>query len=461
MGTISEHGPSAAEITAAHIAAEKVEDVEIGEIAQQVDAARDAFTDLVDENNPLAGKFKADEEDMKKKAIARPTRAEKKADVEKILVREDAEKSAFTFEHDHPELKKEVLILLLRKAVGCKTKEELLQLIEQFYKDPSLADEALDYLLIVAQGSFKDIVQEAKTALHELYGREITAGRNIAEEVRKYSAKGLGEPTQLRSLYGDLTSTPREAATLYKELLDRYKTQNMRTVIAYLYHAIGSDLKRGPSIAPGLLHNLLAEVRSLQGGLSMQRFFTKRMDLVKFLFKNADIPIPPEITAESLSLQFVSLLEERYPSADKVLQLLSKMGLENASTLGKIYALSQFRDALNEVSPEFYRSNKHKEEVRDSILTALETLEQQYDEEIEEEYAEEDMPKEDAQQKETSQEDVQGSEVEDDEIGSEAVPQTTEKEKPAATATPEQGKPAAPIPTEKDTVPAEATAKED
>jgi type III secretion protein W len=384
---------SAAEITAEHIAAEKDVEISEEEVAEQVESAQDTFTELEETTNPLVGKFKADEEELKKKAIERPTKAEQKAEVQKVIVREDAEKSALAFEQKNPELKKEVLLLLLKKAVDCKNKDDLLTLINQFYPDPTLADEALDYLLNVATGQFKEMVQEAKTAFQDRFGREITAGRNINEEVRQYSAKGLGEPTQLRNLYRDLTASPREATTLYRELLERYKTQNMRTVISYLYHAIGSDLKKGPSIETGLLHNLLTEVRSLQAGLGLQRFFMNRMKLISFLFEKSGIPLPKELTYEAMSLQFVSLLEERYPSSDKVLQVPTKLGLDKSSTLAKIIVLSQNRDAVREVAINlFYRSIKHRDELLDSILTALENLEQQYDEEIEQQYSEEDKP---------------------------------------------------------------------
>jgi type III secretion protein W len=394
MGSISGEGLSAAELAAAEITAEKTLEVAVAEVAEQAETSEDTFAALEDLSNPLAGKMKADAEELKKRPIEKPTKAEQKAAAERVLIRDDSEKSAFHFAEENKEFKGEILVALLKRAVECKDKDELITLINQFYPDPTLADQALDYLLQVALGPFKEIVIAAKAAHNERFSREILAGQNIKESVRQYSAMGLGEPIQLRNLYRELTANPREATTLYKELLERYKTQNIRTVIAYLCHAIGSDLDSRSSIEPGLLHNLLLEVRSLQAGLGLQRFFITRMKLVSFLFERSGLTVPPELTYESMSLQFISLLEDRYPSADKALKLPDNVGLESASTLAKIIVLSQDRDAVREVAVNlFYRSQKHRDDVLTSILDALESLEQKYDEELEGESGIEDAPK--------------------------------------------------------------------
>ena len=405
MGAVSGRTPDAGSIRQAEILEAKELAIAETETAQQTEQAEDLLATQDSTVNPLSSSFSQAQKALKEQRLSPPSKAEQKEQAKKVLVKEDAEKQAFLFEKEHPEMKKEVLSLLLKQAVACKDKDELLKLLSQFYPDPMLADEALDYLLLVAQGPFKEIVEQTKTALGELHGKEITAGKNISAEVQEYSRLGLGEPTKLRTLYQDITGTQREPLALFVELMDRYKYKEMRTVLAYLFHAIGADLKMGPSIQPGLLNALLKEVRSLQAGLGMQKFFMKRMKLLEFLFAKNGLPLPPELTFESLTRQFISLLQERYPSPDKVLQLAQKLGI-GKETLAKIYTLCQMRDGVREIALHiFYKSVQHRDEVYTSILDALETLEEQYDSEVsedEQEDTESDIPQDQTKKEEAA-----------------------------------------------------------
>ena len=305
--------------------------------------------------------------------------------------------------------------MLLDKVKGCRDKDELLKLIEQFYPDPTLADEALDFLLATTVGDLKEIVRQAKDQLNATRGREIQSGKNINEEVQRFVTLGLGAPSKLRDLYRDITGNPREPIALFLELGDRFTYKEMRKVLAYLFHALGSDLKsQGPSIPPGMLHTLLKEVRNLQAGLGVLNFFRNRMRLITFLFQRNDIPLPPEMNFETMSRQFVSLLQERYPAPDKVLQLAKKLGI--SETLAKIIVFSQMRDGVREIAlNQFYRSLQHRDEIYKSILDCLEQLEEELDEATEKEYQDEDAVGDEGlmkkEQDEMEQEDEKGTET--------------------------------------------------
>jgi type III secretion protein W len=392
--------PEAAEIAAQQIAKEKEVAVAVAEVAQAETTADDLLFIYEEVSNPLAGKFAADQKNIKERPPLNLYQLEKAEEKFKVIPDRDVKDEASKFERRNSELKAPILLLLLEKIKGCHDKDELLQILAQFYPDPSLADEALDFLLATTLGTLREIVQEAKEELLKSRGREIQAGRNINEEVQRYVKLGLGAPSKLRDLYRDITGNPRDPIALFLELGDRFNYKEMRKVLAYLFHALGSDLKSsGPSIQPGLLHTLLSEVRNLQAGLGILHFFRNRMRLIAFLFERNDLPLPQQLTFETIARQFVTLLQERYPSAERVLQLATKLGIAE-QILAKIIVFSQMRDAIREIALyHFYRSVQHRDELYKAILDALEQLEEELDELLEGEYEEEDAPDKKKKQK--------------------------------------------------------------
>jgi type III secretion protein W len=155
-------------------------------------------------------------------------------------------------------------------------------------------------------------------------------------------------------------------------------------VFAFIFHSLGADLKSGGSfIPPGQLHRLISVTRDLQAGLGAIKFFQGRMRIIQSLFQREGISLPPSVTFEQISKIFLTYLQERYPNAEKALQMSTKLGL-TSDILAKIIVLSQMRDGVREVSIDrFFRSLEHRNEVFNSILDALEQLEDEYDELLE------------------------------------------------------------------------------
>lgn len=97
---------------------------------------------------------------------------------------------------------------------------------------------------------------------------------------------------------------------------------------------------------------------------------------------------------EILSKLFFDMAEERYPSAEKMKQLVSRL----VSPLAKnplegvyvqIAVLNVMRDMVKEVSPsQLYRSIQHRDDLYLAIIEALEDLEDDL-EELEEKLAQE------------------------------------------------------------------------
>lgn len=354
------------------------------ETAQQVETASTLNNIMQETINPGISRFQNNQKDLKDTGI-RISKAKQEKLERRFIPPEQVKEQAEQFERRNPELKAAVLKQLLEEAGNCKNKDELLTLLNKYYNnDPFLVDQALDFLLATTLEDLHKIVVEAKQTHVTLFQKEIAAGTNIDKEVKQYATLGLGSHQSLRSLYKDITNNPREAIPLFLELSGRFGYKDLRKVFAFIFHSLGADLKSGGSfIPPGQLHRLISVTRDLQAGLGAIKFFQARMRIIQSLFQREGLSLPPSVTFEQISKIFLNYLQERYPNAEKVLQMPTKLGL-TSDILAKIIVLSQMRDGVREVSIDrFFRSLEHRNEVFNSILDALEQLEDEYDELLE------------------------------------------------------------------------------
>lgn len=357
------------------------------EISAEQVTARDAMQNFLQEAvNPFARTAKMRKPlQTSRNRISKALKHGEKAD-QTPRITQAKKDLAEEFQKRNPELKSSALLHLLGRLKLGSTKEEILKNLLSMYSDVALADEALDFLLQTTDGELLKNIKEAKEELQKQFGREIRSGRNIEEFARSAVYKGLGTPTTLRDLYRDVTGNPRDSTTLFQELSQRYAFKDLKKVVDFLLHSLGSDLNaKGSSIDAGQLHRLLTETRSLQAILGVYRFFNNRMVLVNKLFQKEGLEIPAQLNFESMAKQFMALAGDRYPSADKVKQSAGKLGLDKWIT-AKIIALSQFRDAVREVAVnQIYRSLQHRDEFFLAILDALEELEDELEQLLEQE----------------------------------------------------------------------------
>lgn len=331
--------------------------------------------------NPFAAKYATTRTTIKTRSSKMEKALKAKAAGKKLLPVERIKDSANSFQQRNPELKAKSLIALRESISEGDTKEEILKKLKDFFEDVSLMDEALDFLLETTEGDLAATVKEAKDELNQQAGREVRAGRNIGEQARASAGKGLGEATTLRDMYRDLTGNPRDSITLFEELSQKYSFKELKEVIDFMLHSLGSDLKsKGPSIPHGLLHRLMTETRSLQSILGVYKFFRGRMNLMHGLFQRSGLNFPAHLTFETMAKQFMNIASDRYPSAQKVLQTASKLGIERWIK-AKIIVFSQLRDAIREVAlGQIYKSVQHRDEVIMALIEALEELEDELEE---------------------------------------------------------------------------------
>ena len=351
--------------------------------------------------NPFAAKLRqsrSDKNDQLKRVSKLLQKGERfdRLEIAKILKQRSDE-----YERRNPELKSKILLLLREKLKSEDNAEDILKKVMDFYPDVSLADEVLDFLLDTTEGDLHNEVLKAKNELNQAHSREILAGKNIGELSRQ--TEGLGTPTTLRDLYREITGSPREATTLFDELSKRYPFNQLKKVFKFLFHSLGSDMKsKGPSIARGQLHVLMQETRTLQAILGVYRFFAGRTKLLQKLFVKEGEKMPQRLNFESLSKQFMSICSERYPNAEKVLKTANELGISK-SIIGKIIVYMQMRDAIRQVSAEqIFRSLEHRDELYAAIIEALEDLEDEWEDYLEQQEGNDDQENNKNQQEEAN-----------------------------------------------------------
>lgn len=356
-------------------AMQQTKEAETQELRAEQQSSTIAFKNQMEEAvNPFAA-LRKNEKTIKsqKGRVQGMLKSGEKSD--KLLPIKALKQMADQFQRRNPELLADTLVRLRQSITPEDSKEKILDTLLRFYPDISLRDEALEYLLETTEGELARRLGEIKQELNQEFGREIIAGRNIHIQAREAAAKELGTPTSMRDRYRDITGNPRDAATLFDELAREYNYKELKKVVDFLLHAMGADMNsKGPSIERAELQRLFSEVRNMQAILGVYRFFSGRMKLVQYLFEENHIESPTELNFETMAKAFMALAAERYPSADKVLQKGTSLGLSNVTE--KIITFSQFRDAIREVAlGKVYKTVQHRDDLYLAILEALEDLE--------------------------------------------------------------------------------------
>lgn len=289
------------------------------------------------------------------------------------------------------------LLLMLRDSISIEdTPIAILDKVMEVFPDPSLADEALEFLLAALEdtpdkGTLSSNILQAKQLLEAKVGREVRAGRNIQPAAHEYEGSALETATQLRNLYRELITKPRHPYDLFHELSDTYDFEQTKALIAFLLHALGEDMNaKGPSIERAELVRLYSEARTLQAILGVYRFFASRMRLLARFYKQHGLEPNIFLSFELLSKSFMRLVKDRYPNSERVKQLAQLLHIEE-EPIAQSITFTQFRDAVRSVSPRVYRDLQHQEDVLAAIIDALEEIDNKIEDEEKEAETEEEL----------------------------------------------------------------------
>lgn len=339
--------------------------------------------------NPMAMKKKFETLNKKNE---RPPESQKPTKSEEQKSAEAGETAAIEeiaedYYQRNPELQKKTLMSLQQQMKPDDNHEKILEKLQKTYTDKALADEAIDFLIETAETKeeLKQKFIKAKEDFNAQFGREIQAGRNIGAQAREFSQKGLGSPTALRDLYREITGNPRTPHKLFEELVEKFKFSDMKNIIDFILHSLGTDMKaKGPSISRAELQRLFGEARTMQAILGVFRFFFSRMKMIKGQFDRYDLTMPSRINFEVLSRLLMKLIEERYPTPDKILKQAFVLGIAE-ELAAQVIIYTQYRDAMRHLSPKLFKSERHRQEVLMALMETLSDLEDEIGEDEEDE----------------------------------------------------------------------------
>ncbi len=322
-------------------------------------------------------------EDLKRRTQKRgetEAKEEEKPEGDKsVKATKKIEDLANEFQEKNPELQTKSLLNLRSRLSSKDSSDTLLKKVLEYYPDHFLADQALEFLIVTSHGNLADRLKAAKEQLNKVYNKEINAGTNIAHQSREFAQKGIGAPTILRDLYRNVTQNSKEPAALFTELTTAFSFDKLRTVLAFIFHAAGDDLKsKGPSIEKGELANLLKEIKSMQAILGVYRFFKGRTKMMSSAFEREGLSLPPRINFEVLSKLFVKLLLESYPSTDKIYQLSNLLGIQD-DLISETLIFTQMRDAIRNIDPQLFKSEQHRQEILKLFLDVLKEIDDKLD----------------------------------------------------------------------------------
>lgn len=365
----------------------------------RIDAAESGFDEWTDNAvfNPLAAnkRFEQIQQRVRTPERERSQGSKKDDDIETNFVEEIIE-IAEQFGKKNPELQARFLVGLHQLINDDDSPDEIMEKLLTSYPDPYLATEALEFLLASSKHrkGLQNKLLQTKELLYNTYEKQIKIGQNISQEAREFSRKGLGTASGLRDFYKEVIATEQEPIQFFEDLIKKFPYEQMKSVLAFLLHSLGADLKsKGSTIDPIELQKLVSEIRNAQAILGVYLFFRARIYMLQKQFSKEGLFFPKELSFEQLAKYYVMLLSERYPNVNRVLQLAAHLGLSE-SLIAQMLIFTQYKEALRYTSPRLFKSDRHRQDLLEVLIDCITEL----DEEIEEEEEEEDKDDEETEE---------------------------------------------------------------
>lgn len=344
--------------------------------------AQDLQTDGRDD---IASKLASKQATLAKRAAEmQKVRKPEKTDKPKALrPKEKIDAALEGFGKRNPSLKKEGLLKLSDDIRG-KSIDEILELVKaEYHNVPENVFQALEALMSIEDNPETHTTLSA--ALNEYEGvnrAAIERGVYVLDACRKQEGVEF-----IRDIYRNIEQQPdriefiRQAIAKIVEnpsdsFIDKFfkiSFVDIGTEITKLNSPKKRNEFRG-ELRPQL-EAIMVETKKLQDTKGVLMVFKNSMRRVNLGFKNSIKP--PQLTYINMAKEFMSVVAERYPSSDKVLQSSEKLGVKSIEE--KINVISIYRDTVREIAPRIYRSVQHRDEVFTAIIETLEDLEDQLD----------------------------------------------------------------------------------
>lgn len=205
--------------------------------------------------------------------------------------------------------------------------------------DVAQIDRTFDFLLEVvrfkmnkATGTQKESLQAilnrvntAKSFYYEANKRDIDIAQKIIDVVDVVVEQGARDTPETISHLRDIINNPQDVPTKLNYYKSKgYTYQEMKQEVDAILSFVGAKFKNA-RIPKGEMSRLMDETRNLQALLQVFRHFKRGMPLARNLFDMNGMKLSPNINFETLSQNFMTMVEDGYPSSQKVLQTISKL----------------------------------------------------------------------------------------------------------------------------------------
>jgi len=174
------------------------EAIAAAEVAEEAESFEDLQAAFEEITPPPMKRF----DESKKSSLEDAKVRFKKAEAERLAGRlastEEIDTTAERFAKQNKEFTKEILKLLLDSIKNCKTKEQLLDVLKDFYADATLADDALSFLTEVTRGELQKIAQETADIKLTVKDADLKALVNPLKLVESHAVIGGPAPVEVK-----------------------------------------------------------------------------------------------------------------------------------------------------------------------------------------------------------------------------------------------------------------------
>lgn len=353
--------------------AEAVEEVSAQVYAKQVEVQEELSEDARDVYNFFA-QMRAGAKPIEERTEKRTKEAEKVSSLLSVLLRKDMEDLAEGFserDDNKPYRFDKTRLALLAQALGvditgATSLDEILEIVTAALTikgqapDVAQIDKALDFLLEVSNKKLGELEKQEKEAQdpkvkegltnavadsrsliqqlqatkqvhNERHKQAIETGHEFIEladtvvklrEGKLTDLEKVSTPEALDRIRG-MIFNPQELTTIFGYYQSKgYTFKEIRDEVRSILNYLGDELKVG-DIEPAKLNALMKETRRSQAILQIFRHFNNRMKLIESLCEMQGVDIPPSITLDRLAIQFMKVVDDRYPEAKRIDQNIS------------------------------------------------------------------------------------------------------------------------------------------
>jgi type III secretion protein W len=383
--------------------------------ANQMEASKDKLQNEAEDNSALGIQIRTRKLEARKEIKTEKAKEAK----ESVLIRkEEADGLADGFSQRHGNREYRIdprLLSQLAEDVGIGINEnlhpdELISFVRRRLTvngespDVAIVDKALEFLLEALRVQLATAKDNAKERLENIYKKiEVAKG--------KYFESHAVEIQVAQKIIGAVDAVVETTGQTIKETLDRYRFlvhnpldihafrklyeskgyRELRKELDGLSSYLGGNFKRanmeGPEIA-----QLARSARQMQAVLGVFRQAKVQIPTMKAYLRLHDTLLDSQTFNSYLNFEVVAKLffdttEERYPSAEKMRQLVGRVAtpIENQEPVSGVNILiavsNAMRDMIKEVAPtQLYRTPQHRDDLYMAIIESLEDLEDELEE---------------------------------------------------------------------------------